>query len=245
MATLSRSGHLDVLAAIPKDHRDIVLSQCRQRRYPKGEVLWRQGDPAPSVAFLSEGKAVSEYHSPAGRAYITGLWVPGDLIGANNLAPYNVHQMTVRCIENSLVYALPVERLYELLRSDPDWAQAIITALSVRLRWFGHLALILFSQTASERVSGILLALSEHFGVETGDGLLIDLNLTHETLAAMVGVTRSFFSTTLKQLERNGLVRIERRRIVIRDRARLQAFAHGAGASSDSSIRLPKRVAPT
>lgn len=233
MARISRSGHLDVLAAIPKDHRAVVLGRCCQRRYAKGEVVWRQGDPVQVVVFLAEGKAVTEYHNREGRRYITGLWLPGDLIGAHNLAPYNVHQMTVRCIESSLVYALPVEELRALVRSHPDWAEAIITALSVRLHWFSGLAL-LFSQSASERVSGILLSLSEHFGVETRSGLMIDLSLTHETLAAMVGVTRSFFSTTLKQLERNGLVQTERRRIVIRDRARLRACAD-LGAFGDPS----------
>ncbi len=231
VASLSKNGHLDVLGAIPRHHRKAVLEQCREARYRKGDILWQQGDPAPTAAFLIEGKAVSEYHSPRGRTFITGLWLPGDLMGANNLVAYNLHQTTVRCIENALVYTLSVERLYGLARSDPDLAEAIIKALSVRLNWFGRLALILFTQTAKERVCGVLLALSEHFGIETRNGLLIDLNLTHDTLAAMVGVTRPFLTTTLRQLERSGLVVIERRRIVIRDPARLDAFALDGGAA--------------
>lgn len=237
VARLSRSGHLDVLAAIPKEHRAALLEQCGPRSYRKGEVLWRQGDAAPTVGFLAEGKAVSEYQSPNGRTYITGLWLPGDLVGASNVAPYNVHVMTVRFIESSLVYAVPVKRLHALIRSDPDWAETMIHALSVRLHWYSDLSLILFSQTATERVSGILLALSEHFGVETKDGLLIDLNLTHDTLAAMVGITRSFFSTTIKQLERSGLVHSEQRRIVIRDPARLKAGTRAGGPASSARSR--------
>ncbi|MGH7187110.1 MAG: hypothetical protein ACREIB_12650, partial [Pseudomonadota bacterium] len=67
MATLSRSGHLDILAAIPQEHRKLVLAQCGQLRFRKGEIVWRQGDAAPVVGILGEGKAVSEYHSSAGR----------------------------------------------------------------------------------------------------------------------------------------------------------------------------------
>jgi CRP-like cAMP-binding protein len=232
MRTLSRSGHLDVLAAIPPDRREVLLAHCRQRKYRKGEVVWRQGDPAPTAAFLVDGKAVSEYESAAGRTVITGLWLPGDLIGANNLAEYNLHQMTVRCLENCIVHALPVERLFALIRSDPELAVALVKALSVRLHWFGHLTLVLLTQTTWERVCGMLLALSEHFGVETEDGLLIDLKLTHETLAAMVGVTRPFLSVTLKDLERKGLVMTRRARIIIRDPARLQACSNDAPASA-------------
>ena len=188
MASLSRSGHLDVLAAIPEKHRQAVLRHCQIRKYRKDEVVWRQGEPAPYAAFLAEGKAVSEYYSPGGRTVITGLWLPGDLLGANNLATFNLHQTTMRCLENSLLYVLSVEQLYALVKSHGDLAKAVIKALSVRLHWFGHLALILFTQTAQERVCGMLLALSEHFGVKTRDGLLIELNLTHETHTAMVRV---------------------------------------------------------
>ena len=223
MASLSRSGHLDVLAAIPAKQRQAVLKHCSVRKCVKDEVVWHQGEPAPIAAFLAEGKAVSEYHSPSGRTIITGVWLRGDLIGANNLATHNVHQTTVRCLEKSVLYTLRVERLYALARSHGDLAAAMIKALSLRLHWFGHLALILSTQTAWERVCGMLVALSEHSGARTKDGRHVELSLTHETLAAMVGVTRPFLTVTLKDLERKDLVRNERRRIVILDPIGLQA----------------------
>jgi CRP-like cAMP-binding protein len=133
VAISSRSGHLDVLAAIPQERRDAVLAQCGQQRFRKNEVIWRQGDAASVVGFLGEGKAVSEYRSSRGRAVITGLWSAGDLIGALNLGAYNVHQMTVRCLEGSLVYTLPVEQFYALVRAYPEVAETAVRALSVRL----------------------------------------------------------------------------------------------------------------
>lgn len=230
MATLSRSGHLDVFAAIPLEHRKLVLAQCGQQRYRKGEVIWRQGDAAPMVGILGEGKAVSQYQSSRGRTVITGLWSSGDLIGALNLgACSDVHQMTVRCLENSLLHTLSIDQFYALVRSYPEVAETVVRALSVRLHWFNHLTLELGTQPAFERVCGMLLALSEHFAVRTADGLLIDLNLTHATLAAMVGVGRPFLTMTLRQLEQRGHVRSVRRRIMIRDAAALNALAFQGG----------------
>ena len=225
MAPLSRSGHLDILAAIPQEHRKLVLAQCGQHRYRKGEIIWRQSDPALVVGILGEGKAVSEYCSSSGRTVITGLWSSGDLIGALNLGASNVHQMTVRCLENSLLHTLSVEQFYALVRSYPEVAETAVRALSVRLHWYNHLTLVLGTLPAFQRICGMLLALSEHFAVETADGLLIDLNLTHATLAAMVGVGRPFLTVTLSRLEQGGHVRSVRRRIVIRDAAALKALA--------------------
>jgi CRP-like cAMP-binding protein len=228
VATLSRSGHLDILAAIPQEHRTLVLAQCGQHRYRKGEIIWRQGDTAPMVGILGEGKAVSEYCSSSGRTVITGLWSSGDLIGALNLGAHNVHQMTVRCLENSLLHTLSVEQFYALVRSYPEVAETAVRALSIRLHWYNHLTLVLGTLPAFQRVCGMLLALSEHFAVETAGGLLIDLNLTHATLAAMVGVGRPFLTVTLSRLEQGGHVRIARRRIVIHDPAGLKALAFEA-----------------
>ena len=110
-------------------------------------------------------------------------------------------------------------------RSYPAMAEAAVRALSIRLHWYNHLTLVLGTLPAFERVCGMLLALCEHFAVETADGQLIDLNLTHATLAAMVGVGRPFLTMTLSRLERSGHLRIVQRRIVIRDAAGLDALA--------------------
>lgn len=230
MATLSRSGHLDVLAALPQAHRDLVLEKCGERRYRKREIVWRQGDSAREVGILGEGKAVSEYRGAGGRTVITGLWSAGDLIGATNLGIHNVHQMTVRCLENSLVHTLDIGAFYALLRSNPELAEAVVRALSTRLHWFSHLTLVLGTQPAFERICGMLLALAERFAIGTADGLLIDVSLTHATLAGMVGVGRPFLTVTLRQLEKSGHLRSERRRLVIRDPAGLRALAFEASA---------------
>jgi len=230
VAISNSSGHLDVLAALPEERRRRVLAECGERRYRKGEIIWRQGESASVVGFLGEGKAVSEYRSARGRIVITGLWSSGDLIGALNLGAHPVHQMTVRCLEDCRLHTLSVERFYALVRSHSEVAEAVVRALSVRLHWYNHLTLVLGTLPAFERVCGMLLALCEHFAVKTEEGLLIDLNLTHATLAAMVGVGRPFLTMTLSRLERGGQLGFARRRIIVCDIAGLEALAFGAPA---------------
>ena len=219
----------------------MVLAQCGRQRFRKGEIIWRQGESASTVGFLGEGKAVSEYRSTRGRAVITGLWSAGDLIGALNLSAYNVHQMTVRCLENSLLYTLSVDDFYALVRTYPEVAEAVVRALSIRLHWYNHLTLVLGTLPAFERVCGMLLALSEHFAVKTADGLLIDTNLTHATLAAMVGVGRPFLTVTLSRLERSGHVKSVQRRIVIRDAAALESLAFEKVRTSRGTSHAPSQ----
>ena len=68
------------------------------------------------------------------------------------------------------------------------------------------------SRWPGTRCSGtVLLALSERFGVQSEAGLLIDLKLTNDDLAAIAGVSRQFANATLQELRKRGLIAAHRR----------------------------------
>lgn len=219
-------GHLDVLGSVPSECRKFILEQCARRKCKKNEVVWYQGDPADSVGFLIQGKAMSTYASPSGKTGITGFWSSGDILGCADLGSMRTRQMTVRCLEDSHIFTLSSETFFEISAHVPELSRAVIRALSVRLRWVAHLALTLETQNAFERICVTLLALAETFPQAHEEGVLIDLSLTNESLAAIVGVTRQFANTTLHDLEREKLVCLHGRRIVVCDTGRLQAIAY-------------------
>ena len=215
VSSLRSGGHLDVLGSIPEQYRDAVLAQCRRQDFERGTTLWNQGDEAGFVAFLVAGKAMSTYHSPRGKVGITGFWSPGDILGAADLGGFETRQMTVRFLDASTVYTLPLASFYAILQRFPEVAQQIVRAMSVRLRWVAQLALSLGTHSTEERVRGILVALVESFGVEHEEGWLIDLGLTHEDLASMVGVSRQFVNGALNDMKNAGFIRLGKRRILV------------------------------
>ena len=83
-------------------------------------------------------------------------------------------------------------RLDDLVCRYPDFGIAMMHAFSLRLRWVAQLALGLETGSALERICTVLLALSERFGESSDEGVVINLNLTREQLAAIAGVTRQF-----------------------------------------------------
>ena len=217
------SGHLDVLGSIPDPYRDELLDKCAKHSFKRGDILWNQGDLAGTVAFLVAGKAMSTYHSPRGKVGITGFWSTGDILGAADLGGFETRQMTVRFLEVSTVYTCPLCSFYATLQQFPAVAEQIVRALSVRLRWVARLALSLETQSTEERICGVLLALVECFGIEDDDGLLIDLSLTHEDLASMVGVSRQFANGALNNIKNTGMIQLGNRKIIVADLERLRA----------------------
>jgi CRP-like cAMP-binding protein len=218
-------GHLDVLGSIPPIYRSAVLEMCERRSLGRGALIWTQGEPAEYVAFVASGKAMSSYQSRNGKTGTTGFWCAGDLLGAADLGGSTTRQQTVRCLDACVIYTLSFERFDDLTRRFPELALAVIRALSVRLRWVAQLAVTLETQSAPERICGVLLALSERFGAECDEGTLIDLSLTNESLAAIAGVSRQFANTTLRDLRRRGLVLSRRRHLIISDADALEQLA--------------------
>lgn len=222
------TGHLDVLGSIPPAYRQAVLEQCERRVVAKGKTVWSQGEPADCVAFLFSGKAMSSYQSRNGKTGTTGFWRAGDLLGAGDMGGSTTRHMTVRCMEPCVIYTLPFERFNDLVLRFPELAQAMIRAMSVRLRWVSLLAVTLETQSAFERICGVLIALSECFGVPGEDGVLIDLKLTNDDLAALAGVSRQFTNATLQDLRKRALIGGRGHRVVVTRPGGLEALAQHA-----------------
>ena len=219
-------GHLDVLGSIPPPYRTAVLEQCKRRVLARGELIWSQGDPAEFVAFLFSGKTMSWYQARNGKTGTTGFWCAGDLLGAADLGTVSTRQQSVRCLDECVIYTLTFEYFDELVRRFPELAQAVIRALSVRLRWVAQLAVTLETQPAFERICTLLIVLSERFAVDTSEGVRIDLKLTNEDLASMAGVTRQFTNSTLRDLRKRGLLITRKQNLILTDRAAIEKLAY-------------------
>lgn len=219
----SAYGHLDFIHAIPDEYRGAVLDQCTVKSYRKGEIIWAQGDAVYALAFLASGKVFSLFHCANGRSGAVNFWSSGDILGAELIAGEDTtRQASLRCLEDATIYYLEWAKFQTIVRRFPEVAYAVITALSVRLRWAIRLVHILQTQTAFNRVCSVLLGLAERFPVETPGGTMIDLDITHEDLGAIVGVSRQFMTVTLHELEHRGLLSNARKRITLTDLERLR-----------------------
>lgn len=216
-------GHHDFIGAIPAEYRSAVLEQCTVRSHRKGETVWSQGDAVHALAFLASGKVFSLFHGANGRSGAVNFWSSGDILGAELIAgEVTTRQTSLRCLEDATIYYLEWPKFEAVVKRFPEVAYAVITALSVRLRWAIRLVHILQTQTAFNRVGSVLVALAERFPVETATGTMIDLDIIHEDLAAIVGVSRQFMTITLHELERQGLISNTRKRITLTDAGKLR-----------------------
>ncbi|MBD2033655.1 Crp/Fnr family transcriptional regulator [Phormidium sp. FACHB-592] len=134
----------------------------------------------------------------------TGLWGPGDLVGK---ALSKMESYQIECLTTVEVSLLPVSRLYEETE-----------ALISNLQQSEAFSLIRSYRKIDAMVLKLLSWLAKKFGREVEAGHLIDLRLTHQDLAEMLGTTRVTITRTLSQFEQQGLIdRLPLRRIVLKE----------------------------
>jgi CRP-like cAMP-binding protein len=117
--------------------------------------------------------------------------------------------------EASEVLVLSQTELTEYLQTHPAASLLIMQVLSNRLRALGDVVVNLINDDAQTRIIKLILRLATRYGVRVDQDIHLSIQLTHQEIADMVGATRQTVTSVLSQLQRQGLMRLENRRIRI------------------------------
>jgi CRP-like cAMP-binding protein len=139
-----------------------------------------------------------------GTLTVLGIWGPGDMVG-NALSTLDPYQM--ECVTAVEARFLPPQA----------WQQEVDTLVSV-IQQMQEFQLIRSCRRVETMLLSLLTWLAKKFGREVETGHLIDLRLTHQDLADMLGTTRVTITRLLSQLEHQGMIRrLPLHRIVLKD----------------------------
>jgi CRP-like cAMP-binding protein len=176
-------------------------------------VVFSQGDPADSVMYIRRGGIQLSVLSQSGKEAIVSTLVPGDFLGEGALAGHPIRLETARAVSETIVLVVPKRQMIRLLHSEHTFADRFIAHMVLRnARLESDLVDQLFN-SSEKRLARALLQLAR-YGKDKPEVLLP--KVSQETLAEMVGTTRSrvnFFMNKFKRLgfiEYNGGLRVNR-----------------------------------
>jgi len=170
----------------------------------KGQVIFAQGDPADALFFIQKGKVKVTTLSRQGKEAVVAILGEGDFFGEGCLAGQPLRISTQTAITDCLLSRLDKATVVRLLHDQPDFAAIFLKYLLTRnIRMEADLIDQLFN--SSEKRLARLLLLLANFGREgKPQPLLADIN--QETLAEMIGATRSRVSFFLNKFRRLGFI---------------------------------------
>jgi CRP/FNR family cyclic AMP-dependent transcriptional regulator len=198
------------------------------RTYERGRTLLAQGAEQQEIFVVRRGLLREAAVSLEGRWFVHGLLGPGDVFGS--LGRSGPAPASVRTLRPSEVITLSRTRTDEVLAGHPDAARWLFRRIERRLRDAQTTSQELAWHEVPGRVRRRLLVLAHRHGRRTPEGIRIDVPLTQEDLAAMVGAARETVNRTIVGLISTGFVRVEHRRYILRD-----AFLDDAMAQAEST----------
>lgn len=194
--------------------------------YPRGKVLFAEGEPGRGAFILRTGRATASITSSEGRVVILRIAHPGDVLGVNSALRNVPHNTTVRTIEPCRTDFIPRKELVRLTETSQPAAQAISRLLSREITELTERARsLLLPQTASAKLAILLLEWCERQRPNESNAVSITKSFTHEEIAHMICSSRETVTRLLASLNRRRVIRVTPDSILICDAAALQKAA--------------------
>lgn len=210
------------LGALPSDTRAALLGAARIRAVDNGTAVYRAGDPGDGLHAVLEGEVRLIGHSEAGRRLVYLILRPGDWFGEMSVLDEKPRLHDAIAFGPSVVVHVDSVRLDAIAAAHPRFDRAIGALTCQHQR--AALAFMEQTLTASTeaRLAFILTEMAGRHGRRVGTGVEIDLRLSQEDLAALVGVSRQSLAALLGRLRRERVIGTRYARLIVLDLEALQ-----------------------
>lgn len=214
-------ANVPLFAALDSDGASALLSSMVEIHVPKGATVFVEGDEGESLYVIRQGKIKLGHAASDGRETLLAVLGPGEMFGELSFFDPGPRVSTATALTDATMASLSRSSLRPWLTGRPEVAEALLQAMAHRLRKTSEAMGDLVFTDVPGRVAKALLELSEKFGKDTQEGVLVAHDLTQEELAQFVGASRETVNKALADFASRSWIRIESRAVVILDSDRL------------------------
>ncbi len=197
-----------------EDLRDL-MAVAKRRTFRAGEVIFHRDDPGQVLYMIKEGKVKICLISPDGQEISLAVLGAGEYFGEFALYDGLPRSADAIAIEKVECYTLQRSDLHNAIMKSPKIAIQVLEGLSKRLRNTDQMVEDLIFLDVYGRVAKKLLELSYTHGVKVEDGTRIDVRLTQQELASMVGASRESVNKVMGYFTDKGYISTDKHRITL------------------------------
>jgi CRP/FNR family transcriptional regulator, cyclic AMP receptor protein len=178
--------------------------QTTTRDYRNSQTIFAQGDKADAMFYIQSGNVKLTVVSKRGKKAVIAILRNGDFFGEGCLARQSLRTSTATAIQSPTIARVKRATIVRIIRKEPAFAKCFISYLLFRMeRIEEELGEQIFS-SSEKRLARTLLLLAG-FGLQTKPGPVL-LKVSQETLAEMVGTTRSRVSYFMNRFRKRGFI---------------------------------------
>jgi len=191
--------------------------------YPKGSLLFVEGEQPRGVFILCSGRAKLTTSSSEGKLLIVKIAEPGEVLGASATILGKPYEVSAETLEPSQLNFIKREDFLRFLTANAEVCMHTAQQLSEKYhsaqREIRSLGL---SQTTGEKLAKLILDWCDQDGDETPKGVRLKVLLTHEEIAQMIGTTRETVTRLLSDMKRRKLIDVKGSTVLVLDKGELE-----------------------
>jgi CRP/FNR family cyclic AMP-dependent transcriptional regulator len=172
--------------------------------FRKDEIVFAQGDVASAVFYIQKGQVKVVVISEQGKEAVVGILGPGQFFGEGCMKGHSLRIATATAMEECLVTAITKTAMLQALHDQPKFSELFMAYLLTRNSRIEEDLIDQLFNSSEKRLARLLLLLA-NFGKE-GSPQPITPNISQETLAEMIGTTRSRVSFFMNRFRKLGFI---------------------------------------
>jgi len=207
-----------------------------RHRLAKNHVLYAQGDSFQNVYAVRNGTFKSTVVPANGREKICAFHTAGEIVGLDGMST-GAHTTTVTALEDAQVCVIAYADLYAVSGGDRDFQRRLSRLMSLEIVRGQRMLMQLGACSARQRLAAFVIDMSCRFHSQGYSARDFNLRMTRNEIASYLGLTSETVSRMFAQFQRDGLLRVDNRRVRIQDPERFlrepqrQDEARGVGCS--------------
>ena len=207
------------------DKLDSIIHRGRPLR--KGDHIFRQDEPFKSVYAVRSGTLKAYSTMDNGQEQVTAFYFPGEILGMDGISK-NRHPSSAVALETAAICEIPFDLLGDLSIRIPTLQRHFFQLMSQEIADDQQLIMMLSKNSAEQRVAALLLSISARNARRKLSATAFRLSMSRADIGNYLGLTVETVSRIFSRFQKNGLIDVDGKEVVITDAIRLREAFNGA-----------------
>jgi CRP-like cAMP-binding protein len=200
---------------LPKEDLDSLSKHKTCIRYKKGQTLFYEGTRPMGLFCINSGKVKVYKISSEGKEQILKLAKPGDFLGYRALISEEFYNSSATVIEEGAICYIPKIDFLETLQKNPTFFRRMAKQVAQELGLMEQKLVTIAQKSVRERLAATLIMLKETYGMEGDESDLIDIALSREDLANIIGTATETVIRLLSDFKTQKLISLQGKKIKV------------------------------
>ncbi|MDA8104276.1 MAG: Crp/Fnr family transcriptional regulator [Nitrospiraceae bacterium] len=197
-----------LFSSLTNDELRQIGDKIAVKRFRKNDVIMYAEDTNEFMYVILAGKVKVIQTTEDGKEMILAIHREGDFFGEVSLIDNKTTPAMVLALEDSIIALVSKLDFSSLLYSQGKVLDVLLKILCSRLRESWSKIQMLTFTNASQKIKMLFLLLSEEHGIKTGEGVILDIKLTHQDIANMIGISRETVTRIIDKWHKDGEIKM-------------------------------------